>query len=226
MSDRSLTGYDNVDVNSGAADEEVFLYNASAGRPTCASCNPTGARPAGVFDTLESGEGIDLLVDRPEIWQEHWLSGSLPGWTAVSLTESLYQSRYLSDEGRLFFNSAEALVPQDSNGKEDVYEYQPKGLGDCTEALTTFSARACGCVSLISGASPIHESPFLDASANGSDLFFFTAATLGEQEPRRATTSTTRASAGRRAPSLSHRGDAPADGLHDARGLPSQHRTT
>ena len=47
MSERSLTGYENLDVSSGVPDEEVFLYDASAGRLVCASCNPTGARPAG-----------------------------------------------------------------------------------------------------------------------------------------------------------------------------------
>ena len=182
MSDRSLTGYNNLDVNSGAADEEVFLYDASTGKTICASCNPTGARPAGVFDTLESGEGIQLLVDRPKIWNERWLSGNLPGWTAVNGGEALYQSRYLSDNGRLFFNSAEALTPQDSNGKEDVYEYEPTGLGDCTEGLKTFNAHAGGCVSLLSGGSSGHESAFLDASASGNDVFFLTAAPLVPQD--------------------------------------------
>ncbi len=155
MSDRSLTGYDNTDINSGAADEEVFLYNASTGKTSCTSCNPTGARPAGVFDTLESGEGIDLLVDRPELWQERWLSGSIPGWTSVRLSSALYQSRYLSDSGRMFFDSAEGLVPQDVNGKEDVYEYEPLGVGNCTESLSTFSASSAGCISLISSGTSI-----------------------------------------------------------------------
>ena len=181
MSDRSLTGYDNVDVNSGAADEEVFLYDATTGKTVCASCNPTGSRPAGVYDTLEAGEGIQLLVDRPKIWNERWLSGNLPGWTAEPSRKPC-TSPVTSPTKALFFNSAEALMPQDSNGKEDVYEYEPKGLGDCTKVLRTFSAHAGGCVSLISGGSSIHESAFLDASANGNDVFFLTAATLGAQD--------------------------------------------
>ena len=40
-----------------------------------------------------------------------------------------YQQRYLSDDGRLFFNSFDSLVPQDTNGKADVYEYEPAGVG-------------------------------------------------------------------------------------------------
>ena len=30
MSDRSLTGYENLDANSGELDEEVFLYDESS----------------------------------------------------------------------------------------------------------------------------------------------------------------------------------------------------
>ena len=65
-------------------------------------------------------------------WDERWLAGSIPGWTALAKrTTTRYQSRYLSDAGRLFFNSADALVPLDTNGKEDVYEYEPAGEGSC-----------------------------------------------------------------------------------------------
>ena len=124
MSDRSLTGYDNTDINSGAADEEVFLYNALTKQDGPAPrATPRGASPTGVFDTLEAGEGIGLLVDRPEMLagNDSAARGSLPGWTSVGIeVGALYQSRYLSDSGRLFFNSADALVPQDVNGKEDV----------------------------------------------------------------------------------------------------------
>ena len=34
---------------------------------------------------------------------------------------ALYQSRYLLNDGRLFFDSPDHLVPQASNHKEDVY---------------------------------------------------------------------------------------------------------
>ena len=50
MSQRPLTGYDNTDSVSGQRDEEVFLYDAAQNRLVCASCDPTGARPTGVFD--------------------------------------------------------------------------------------------------------------------------------------------------------------------------------
>ena len=85
---------------------------------------------------------------------EHWLAGNIPGWTSESLTNALYQSRYLSNEGRLFFDSADALVPgiatptreEQVNGHtqkvgvENVYEYEPAGVGSCA------SGAAGGCV--------------------------------------------------------------------------------
>ncbi len=135
MSERSLTGYDNRDAQSGQPDEEVYLYDAAAGRLLCASCNAGGEgsawqRPHGVLDTEFSGEGVGLLVDRPQILKERWLAGSLPGWAynfnGSSSPAALYEPRYLSDSGRLFFNSPDALVAQDTNGKEDVYEYEPR----------------------------------------------------------------------------------------------------
>jgi len=52
MSSRSLTGRDMRDARSGVPVEQVFLYHApqnlekEAGTLTCASCDPTGGRPA------------------------------------------------------------------------------------------------------------------------------------------------------------------------------------
>ncbi len=194
MSDRRLptqgrpSGYDNSDEKSGAPDEEVYLYDALSGALICASCNPSGARPVGVYDTLESGEGLGLLVDRPAIWSseneeagfDHWLSGSLPGWTGTDNHEAFYQSRYLSDQGRLFFNSDDSLSRQDVNGKEDVYEYEPAGLGSCQGAQQNTEE---GCVALISSGKSEQESAFGDASQSGNDVFFLTSAKLSPQDP-------------------------------------------
>jgi hypothetical protein len=177
MSNRSLTGYDNTDVNSGQADEEVYLYDATAETLVCASCAPTGARPLGVLDTPESN-----LVDRAGAWRERWLAASLPGWTPVDTRHALYQSRYLSDSGRLFFNSPGALVPQDTNGKEDVYQYEPTGVGTCVVSSPTFSGSSHGCVDLISSGTSGQESAFLDASMSGNDAFFLTSAQLVPQD--------------------------------------------
>jgi hypothetical protein len=191
MSQRSLTGYDNHDAVSGADDEEVFLYDAVTGKLVCASCTPTGARPAGVHDPFEEEEP-PLLVDRPQVWAEHWLAGSIPGWTPVATGEALYQSRYLSDDGRLFFNSPAGLVPA-ANREQAVYEFEPEGVGDCTGSTsstrTTFvrelsGSAVDGCVGLISSGTSGEESAFLDAAATGpgghegEDVFFLTSAAL------------------------------------------------
>jgi hypothetical protein len=180
MSQQSLTGYDNEDITSKHAgerlDEEVFLYEAASGRLLCASCNPGGQRPAGVFDTQHSGEGLGLLVDRSENWSGHWLAASLPAWTLDygHYKSAVYQPRYLSDSGRLFFDSPDALVPEDQNAKEDVYEYEPDTIGSCQ-----YSG---GCVGLISSGTSTQESAFLDASENGDNAFFLTAAPLVPQD--------------------------------------------
>jgi DNA-binding beta-propeller fold protein YncE len=179
MSNQPLTGYDSTDASpaaKGEKDEEVFLYDSTTQQLVCASCKP-GSPPHGVQDKFVSGEGGGLLVDRPGVWRseeggnrERWLAGSIPGWTPVEPNTAPYQSRYLSDEGRLFFNGADALAAQDTNGKEDVYEFEPSSLGSC--------ANPAGCVSLISSGIGTHESAFLDASASGNDVFFLTAVQL------------------------------------------------
>jgi hypothetical protein len=183
MSNRNLTGYEPIDANSGKRDEEVYVYSAQSAGLACASCNPSGARPFGVHDlgatdTGESAEGIGLIVDRPQTWAQeslqsvaaHWLAGSVPGWTAIGLHSANYQSRYLSNSGRLFFNSPDHLVTAATGEKEKVYEYQPQGLGSCTNAG--------GCVALISGGDSLHESAFLDANATGNEVFFLAAQAL------------------------------------------------
>jgi DNA-binding beta-propeller fold protein YncE len=183
MSEQPLTGYDNHDQSSGESDEEVYLYDATTSRLTCVSCNanPSGEgeeegwqQPLGVFDKEFAGEGVGLLVDRPEVWHGRWLAGSIPSWDFnrdySNNPAALYQPRYLSDSGRMFFDSADALTGQDTNGEEDVYEYEPGGIGSCQDSG--------GCVGLISSGTSNHESVFLDASENGDDVFFATATPL------------------------------------------------
>lgn len=181
MSERPLTGYDNRDAASSVPDEEVFLYDAMAdggqGRLVCASCNATGARPHGVFDEAVIS-GKTPLFDRELAWDGgRWLAGNVP-----EATTELYQSRYLSDSGSLFFNSHDALVPSDVNNTEDVYEYEPDGVGSCTSATGPGSSVSLvgskGCVSLISSGTNKEESAFLDASEGGDDVFFLTSAQL------------------------------------------------
>ncbi len=194
MSERELTGYDNVDVSSGVSDEEIYLYSAppivgSTGQLVCVSCNPTGERPAGVLDSTNGGEGERLLIDKTSIWATRgenesgrWLAGSVPGWTAMETDTARYQPRYLADDGRVFFDSSDGLVPQDTNRRIDVYEYEPVDVGNCTAAIASagqiYVAREGGCVGLVSSGNSRDESVFLDASESGEDVFFLTSAPL------------------------------------------------
>jgi hypothetical protein len=158
ISDNALTGQDSLDLNSGKADSQVYLYDADTQTLHCASCNPTGARPV----------GRDLL---PEVESEFWASGLLP-----VAANQLYYPRVLSDDGgRLYFNSFDALVPRDTNGAMDVYQWEAQGKGDCE--------KADGCVELISSGESPSDSAFVDASADGSDVFFTTNASLVVQDP-------------------------------------------
>ena len=137
-----------------------------------------------MHDVQESGEGRGLLVDGPQNWFGQYLAANIPGWTALSSNSAYYQPRYLLDSGRLYFNTSQALVPQDVNGsQQDVYQYEPSGIEGpgggtaCDETSETYAESALGCISLISSAGP-KESVFEDASESGNDVFFDTAARL------------------------------------------------
>jgi hypothetical protein len=72
-----------------------------------------------------------------------------------TLTQTVL-SRNVTDSGQVFFDTPDALVPHDNNGDEDVYIYKE------------------GHVHLISSGTQAGPSYFLDASENGSDVFFTT----------------------------------------------------
>lgn len=176
QSSERLTGYDNQPVQAGAcatvnsffgagngyANEglgtgrcvEVYEYDAASGRLTCASCNPEGLPPVG-----------DSIVPMPL----HTIA-ELPGWQSTT-----DQQRYLLDDGRLFFDSTDELLPQASNGGEmNVYEYEAGGVGSCQ--------RESGCLALISTGTSSGNSLFIDASASGDDVFMVTRQSLVEQD--------------------------------------------
>lgn len=157
MSVRPLTGYDNLDVHSGTRDAEVFEYDAAAATLACVSCSPFGSRPTG----------------------RHGVAARIPEGVALGeFQEALYLPRVLSDGGRLFFDSSDGLVSLDTNGQQDVYEFEPVGVGDCSARASTFSGVTGGCTSLISSGTSSEESQFLDASGTGNDVFFLTGETL------------------------------------------------
>ena len=129
-SEKSLTGYDNVEPNNESA-RELFLYSAATGQLVCASCNPTGEPPV-------AGGGVVPL----------------PGGLRAEVF-GIFPSRHLlTDAGQVFFETREALVPSDTNGVLDVYEYEG------------------GRVYLISSGTSSFESNLEGASESGDDVFF------------------------------------------------------
>ncbi len=169
VSTRNLIGYDNTvggapgcsvsaltqKLEGSTQCAEVYLYDFGDVGPTCASCNPSGARPVG--------------------------PSSVPVWNTP-----YEQPRYLSDEGRLFFDSYDALDVHDTNGRRDVYEFERPGVGSCTATSQTYSSRSGGCLNLISRGDSTDNSYFLDASTSGNDVFFSTRQTLvsGDEDER------------------------------------------
>jgi DNA-binding beta-propeller fold protein YncE len=190
MSEESLSGYDNRDAVSGRADEEVFEYDAAlvlsegtggGDNPMCVSCVPSGARPVGVEAQQLEGE-LGLVLGVGWSGTRTWIAADVPEWTPYELGGALYQSRYLSDSGRLFFDGDDGLVAADRNGVQDVYEFEPAGVGSCAASSSGFSVVTNGCVGLVSsGASP-GESAFLDASESGGDVFFLTESRLSSAD--------------------------------------------
>jgi DNA-binding beta-propeller fold protein YncE len=144
ISERSLpstnfpNGYDNEQAEKGdcegkagieehetGACREIYLYDAETAETVCASCDPSGQRPAGP-------SSLSQPID----------------------SRSLYRPRNLLEDGTLFFDSADALVPNSSDGQQNVYEYEN------------------GRIHAISNVAGGDESFFMDASANGENVFF------------------------------------------------------
>jgi hypothetical protein len=99
---------------------------------------------------------------------------------------SLHTPRVFSNDGRrLIFNSFDALLPRDTNGKADVYEWEAaSGQAQCDEkGAELYVPASGGCLSLISTGQSPQDSELLDTSASGDDVFFTTNASLLPQDP-------------------------------------------
>ncbi len=139
-SSANLTGYDS------AGKPEIYRYDyepesPSGGSIVCMSCNPNGSLPS--YGATFTRSAVDL--DNPE--------GTAP--------------RPISENGQyVFFDTQESLLPADTNGKVDVYEWHEN------------PASHEGTVSLITTGQDTSDSFFLDSSPDGKDVFFGTHAQL------------------------------------------------
>lgn len=169
-SQKKLTAFDNKGV------PELYRFRVGEGI-SCVSCNPAGEVPG-------EGPKMGRLI--------------FPGLGMSNLVLSV-SSRILSASGdRAFFETSEALVPEDTNGQDgcplsgtgvqffpscaDVYEWEAAGTGSCEGGSASFSPVNKGCVYLISTGKSEFPSLFADASSSGADVFFFTREALVGQD--------------------------------------------
>jgi hypothetical protein len=170
-SQEQLTAFDNEGV------AEFYRFKVGEGI-VCATCSPAGEAAAGGGPQLGR-------ITFPNI-------GPVAAVSAVS-------SRNFSASGnQFFFETAEALVPEDTNGQggcppvgaggqnygvcNDVYEWEAAGAGSCSEGSAAFSQINGGCIYLLSTGKSEFPSLFADASADGGDVFFFTREALVGQD--------------------------------------------
>jgi hypothetical protein len=107
---------------------EVYVYDAEAGTVSCASCDPAGQPPTESVGLADGGGG----------------------------SISNHYARTMLDNGRAFFETSQALVPADTNGQKDVYEWED------------------GHAVLISSGLGATPSLLEEVSASGDDVFFDT----------------------------------------------------
>jgi hypothetical protein len=136
-------------VEVGGSDlEEVYVYEAETGSLFCASCSRDGVEPQ-----LNLESEWDLGAYLPISWSDTYL----PQW--------------ISDDGsRVFFDSDQPLVPSDTNGEQDVYEWERDGTGECTEST--------GCVYLLSGGTGATSSWLIGAGESGKDVLMISRTNL------------------------------------------------
>jgi hypothetical protein len=112
---------------------ELYLYSLRDGSLTCCSC-PSAAATSDATVMPEATQGEPRVENAG------------------------FRPRFLSEDGRVFFSSGDALVAQDTNGVFDTYEYDP----------------VTGRVSLLSTGTGKDPATFADASASGDDVFIVT----------------------------------------------------
>lgn len=121
-----------VTAYDSAGATEVYGYDASTARLTCMSCRLDGHPPVSGASTVGP-----------------------PGEDVANPQRSIS-----ADGQRVFFNTAEALVPGDNNNRLDVYAWEN------------------GLLHLISSGTDGSESYFSGASENGDDVYFVTRSQL------------------------------------------------
>ncbi len=146
MNRRRLTKQASLGSLSSGSIEEMYLYDDDKETLTCVSCPQTGAGPV---------KGIEIAVSATGATNPSYFLNAVP--------------RFFSrDNGRyVFFNTSEALLPQDTNNLPDAYEYNVE----------------TGKLSLLSTGTGELGTWFVDASLDGRDVFLVTRQQLNRWDP-------------------------------------------
>lgn len=159
-----LTAYENK------GSDEAYVYDGMDDKVTCASCRPSGMPPEAAFVRAEA----KLIVT------SNYSGGS---------DASFFSPRppLITEDGtRVVFETTEALVPEDTNGIEDVYEWVLLGHDGCSEVSATYGADIRGCVYLLSSGEGtglveeygINGAHLIGASDNLKDVYIYTGEAL------------------------------------------------
>jgi hypothetical protein len=142
LSRRSLTGFPTRHRF------QAYLYEVANDRLSCVSCNQSGET---VSTSNATSASTYLPLSKMNTMLPHWIS---------------------NDGNRVFFGSVDGLVPQDTNGAADVYEWERASSGTCTNAP--------GCIFLLSDGTNPEGSFLIGASTSGNDVFFTTRGQLAD----------------------------------------------
>jgi hypothetical protein len=145
-----LAGYDAEGKDCGGDGTlhlcaEVYVYNYAAARLQCASCPETNTAPQyREGDTLNIG-GSDATLEFANVPE------------GFGQYQGRHRSQWITNDGHLvFFSTPEALVPEDTNGVMDAYEFDTQ----------------TGQAHLISSGESGQASGFVGATSDGHDVFF------------------------------------------------------
>jgi hypothetical protein len=122
---------------------QVYRYDSSNEELDCLSCNPTTSSASGDA-SLQSAQRGTFALFYPTAWLEN----------------------LRADGRRAFFQSIEPLVPGDTDGLQDVYEWEKQGVGGCT--------LLDGCVYLITSGHSIRDDYLWAVDKNGDNVFVLT----------------------------------------------------
>jgi hypothetical protein len=135
-----------LDGSSSNGSRQIYRYDSGGDRLHCISCNPTKV------PGLSGGATLQTVGEA---------QSSAPPFSAFGFVPNLR-----ADGLRAFFESTEPLVAADTDGLQDIYEWEEAGVGSC--------GKAGGCVYLISSGHSTHENYLYGLSQSGDDVFFTT----------------------------------------------------